>query len=976
MTMTRTYKDKSIRRIIFLMMLAFAALVSFDAPAASSCTVKTSGGSVRPDCPDGRKARYDISPKCIENANKAAGSCIDTMPVTNVARIPEDVCYRNEGWSRKRNHNGMDYAAGMGTAVTAAMDGVIKRFTFGTPEPARGVCQSTGGGYGNVIYIEHKGCDGTYTTRYGHLTNKPVAGLGPGVKVKKGQLIGYVGGTGGACGRPHLHFELRGPGDALVNPMCDQIQGVCNCKTPLPSSGLSKCKDATFAASSSTPIDAAAGVTAISIAQSNNSETPLKGSNSCAPYEEVRNSQREWGCFFCKPFEILFNTASVMAKQAFEALAKAVVSVVLVAFALWLSFVTIKFVSTMEIREPRIYIKTLLNQAFRVLVVVILLNSGLTTILSNTVDPVFSTGLKVAQLAGKISDTCSLGDDNLSVVGSDQGGLSPEMGTGILCTIKAIQDQISDILALGRVCWCLAWSSENAVFYVFPNLGYLLTSFLFYIGGVMLLLIYPFLLVDCILKLSIAVALLPAALGAFAFKITANYLQKIWEIFLNAVFSFIFLSMIIYIIASIAADTLSEIITSDVGILIKLFWWMVEVVKVACVCMLGWAVLGEMKKFADGFASGISFQNSGDIGGRTGSFANEMFLKRPGMAIGKPIAKGAKTAGVAAGRVIAEKYHQVKINSWKNAAQDRDNLPGGANTNNPVRSRAYDENGNVMKDADGNVMYDTTSAWQKFRGKKEYRSFSTDANGNTRMNIVTESRKGKRTETSTDAYATVTRKYDRSGTQVSEKSKANAALLKYAMRSDGTVNRQVINDFMQNSMQSEEDKQLTIIQTVMNERMGEAYGGARLGNSFESRQVEKSTDEEGREVWTVNQVNMDGSRSSFSLTFGANERVMSEFRTIGTNGKGVGFATDGIVQRKSYIEERTEADGSKVTVTEDRYSFSKHYSDISGRPLYSNGDLADNIPADQIMFSKDAMKQFAEQVGRKGNKAYTFKEFK
>ena len=121
---------------------------------------------------------------------------------------------------------------------------------------------------------------------------------------------------------------------------------------------------------------------------------------------------------------------------------------------------------------------------------------------------------------------------------------------------------------------------------------------------------------------------------------------------------------------------------------------------------------------------------------------------------------------------------------------------------------------------------------------------------------------------------------------------------------------------------------------------------------------------------------MDGSRSSFSLTFGANERVMSEFRTIGTNGKGVGFATDGIVQRKSYIEERTEADGSKVTVTEDRYSFSKHYSDISGRPLYSNGDLADNIPADQIMFSKDAMKQFAEQVGRKGNKAYTFKEFK
>ena len=149
-----------------------------------------------------------------------------------------------------------------------------------------------------------------------------------------------------------------------------------------------------------------------------------------------------------------------------------------------------------------------------------------------------------------------------------------------------------------------------------------------------------------------------------------------------------------------------------------------------------------------------------------------MFLKRPGMAIGKPIAKGApKLPELRPVASLPKKYHQVKINSWKNAAQDRDNLPDGANTNNPVRSRAYDENGNVMKDADGNVMYDTTSAWQKFRGKKEYRSFSTDANGNTRMNIVTESRKGKRTETSTDAYATVTRKYDRSGTQVSEKAK-------------------------------------------------------------------------------------------------------------------------------------------------------------------------------------------------------------
>ncbi len=966
--MTTADKRKGIKGIVFIAMLAFAVLTSFGAEAAGSCTVKMNGGSVTPECPDGRKARYDISPKCIEDANKAAGACLNTMPVTNVARIPEDVCFRGTGWSRKRNHNGMDYAAGLGTAVTAAMDGVISRYSFGVAEPARGVCQSSGGGYGNVVYIEHKGCDGTYTTRYGHLTNKPISGLKEGSVVKKGQLIGYVGGTGGACGRPHLHFELRGPGDALVNPMCDQVQSICNCKTPVPSSGLSKCKDASFAASSSTPIDAAVGTTAVSIGSSaSNSETPLKGSSSCAPYEEVRNSYREWGCIFCKPFEILFNTASVMAKQSFDALAKAVVVVVMVAFAIWLSFVTIRFVSTMEIREPRIYIKTLLNQAFRVLVVVILLNSGLSQILALSVDPVFSTGLKVAQLAGKISDTCTLGDDKLTIVGADKGGLSPSMGTGILCTIKAIQDQIGDILAMGELSWCLAWSSENAVMIVFPHLAYLITAIFYYIGGLLLLLIYPFLLVDCVLKLSIAVALLPAALGAFAFKVTANYLQKIWEIFLNAVFSFIFLSIIIYIIASIAADTLNQIIgDTDIGITIKFFWWMVEVIKVVAVCFLGWAVLGEMKSFADKFAGGLKMN---DIGSPTGSFANEFFLKRPGMAVGKPIAKSAMKAGKAAGNVLSEGYHRASINAWRNMAQDSNKIgsPVSHNMFQPVR-RVQNPNG------DGTEMYDTTGLWQRIRGKKEYRTFTTDASGNTKMNVTIQDKKGRRTEVETDAYATVTRKYNRDGAKTEEQAKINAALLKYAMRKDGTYNQEVVNNFMQNTLLSEEDKQVMFVQAVMQERMG-GNALAQMNDSFESRTIEKGSDEEGRETWTINQTYSDGSRSSFKVSFGANNRVLSEFKHTDSKGNGKSFATDGIVQRKSYISTKTNADGSKETVVENRYAFSKYYSQIANRPLYSNGDTADNIPAGEIMFGQKDMQNFAEQVGKKGNKKYTFKEF-
>ncbi len=965
MTMTATYKRKNIKRSVFAALLALTALISFNAEAAGVCAVTYRGGNVTPECPDGSKSRYDISPKCIEDANKSADSCLNTMPVTNVARIPEDVCFRGKGWKRKRNHNGMDYAAGMGTAVTAAMDGVITRYSFGVSEPARGQCQSSGGGYGNVVYIQHKGCDGTYTTRYGHLTNRPIAGLKEGSKVKKGDLIGYVGGTGGACGRPHLHFELRGPGDALVNPMCDQIQGVCNCKTKIPSSGLESCKDATFAASSSTPIEAEAGVTAVSVGTANNAENPAKAAASCAPYEEVRNSYREWGCIFCKPFEILFNTSSVMAKQSFKALAKAVIVVVVVAFAIWLSFVTLRFVSTMEIREPRIFVKTLLNQAFRVLIVVILLNSDLSKLLALSIDPVFSTGLKVAQLAGKISDTCDLGSHKMTIVGPEVGGLSPAMGQGILCTIKSVQDQIGDVLALGELSWCLSWSAEYRIFKVFPHLGYLITAIFFYLGGFMLLFIYPFMLVDCVLKLAIAVALLPAALGAFAFKVTANYLQEIWKIFLNAIFSFIFLSLIIYIIASIAADTLSELIGgTDVGILMQFFWWTVEVIKVVAVCFLGYAVLGEMKNFTKSFAGGLHFSKNG-IGSPTGSFGMEMFAKRPALFVNNLTKNSRKRLGTAAHRVVSEKIHKASIDGWKNAAE-------GARVINPFKPFSRINSGfNKINDENGNTVYDTTSAWQKFRGKQEFRTFETDTNGNTKMNVVVKDKKGKRTEVETDAYATVTRQYGNNGTLQGEQIKVNAALLKYAFKKDGSYNRSMVNDFMQNSLLSEEKKQLMLLQEVMKERLNEST--IQWDDSFENRTIEKSTDATGRETWTVKQ-NNKGTLSTFKVTFGANNRILSEFQVIDAKGHGKSFATDGIVQRKSYISVKVNADGKEITAVKNRYAFSKYYS-TADRPLYANGDMADNIPAQEIMFSKEEMNNFAEQVRSEGNKAYTFKEF-
>ncbi|WP_421701036.1 peptidoglycan DD-metalloendopeptidase family protein [Aliiroseovarius sp.] len=90
-----------------------------------------------------------------------------------------------------RNHNGVDWAAPTGTPVVAAAAGKI-------------AVAGQGGGYGNVVYIDHAG---GLQTRYAHL-NAFADGISAGVDVQAGELIGYVGTTGRSTG-PHLHFELH-----------------------------------------------------------------------------------------------------------------------------------------------------------------------------------------------------------------------------------------------------------------------------------------------------------------------------------------------------------------------------------------------------------------------------------------------------------------------------------------------------------------------------------------------------------------------------------------------------------------------------------------------------------------------------------------------------------------------------------------------------------------------------------------------
>lgn len=124
-------------------------------------------------------------------------------------RTPVDFARISSGFNLKRRHpilntirahKGVDYAAGTGTPIKATGDGRVEFI-------------GTKGGYGRVVVLKH---GSQYTTLYAHMSRYR-KGLKVGMRVKQGQVIGYVGASGLATA-PHLHYEFRQNG-LHKNPM-------------------------------------------------------------------------------------------------------------------------------------------------------------------------------------------------------------------------------------------------------------------------------------------------------------------------------------------------------------------------------------------------------------------------------------------------------------------------------------------------------------------------------------------------------------------------------------------------------------------------------------------------------------------------------------------------------------------------------------------------------------------------------------
>lgn len=135
-----------------------------------------------------------------KNSLLAAIPAIQPVRNENLKQMASGFGYRTDPFTKVRKfHEGMDFSAKSGTPIFATGDGIIER------------ADNTASGYGNHVVIRH---GFGYQTLYAHMSKYNCK---RGQRVKRGDIIGYVGSTGRSEG-PHLHYEVHKNGE-VVNPL-------------------------------------------------------------------------------------------------------------------------------------------------------------------------------------------------------------------------------------------------------------------------------------------------------------------------------------------------------------------------------------------------------------------------------------------------------------------------------------------------------------------------------------------------------------------------------------------------------------------------------------------------------------------------------------------------------------------------------------------------------------------------------------
>ena len=687
---------------------------------------------------------------------------------------------------------------------------------------------------------------------------------------------------------------------------------------------------------------------------------------------KYRNSFKD--CLFCNIFKVLFNTASTMAKSAYETLSDSALTLLLVGTALWLGLTIMRYVSSFNAANPWNMSKEIANKLFVVLCcVAILVVMDSKSFTELVIEPIFQTGLDLAKIAIANSTGATCNTASTAGILAD-GGLPQSMGESILCIIDAIQNKVLDIMAVGSSSICVGVYIESwHQIPLLPHFGYFLTGIVLWVASFLILVIYPWVLVDSLLNLCLAVVFLPFAIAGYPYKPTrAMFVGKVWGAFMNALFMFVFQTIVVAIILmaldNITAEAFNRSLTSagDDGnafqiILDSLAWWSMNFLKLVFILFLGWTVLKQVNTFASQFASavkgggGISVKSS--IGPGVGTLAMSG-VKGMGL---KALGKGVSVAD-SGWQSAKEKWQDMRLDSNKSHVASRQEQIQNKGTQNADGSTSYTNIfGRKFTATDNGYSY------KNWRGKTVTKTVNRGDNGNSVYTTTKTNKDGSQTIISKDGYIKQEVLLDKNGKEVSRVTSRTTVGGRAMLNKDGSVNQVIFNNIMQNSALSENDKKIAILEQLLRERM--PISQTKIGGQpFDSRQIQKGVDENGREYFRIVQQNKNGEKITASMTFGHNGRVLTEMEQVRQDGQAVKRSSDGIfnsIQTYAYQSDGMIDEASRQT----KFSATDYYTQHFGNVVDSNGMVARGVPVNDSFYSAEDLQKFGQQVARNGSPA-------
>ena len=268
-------------------------------------------------------------------------------------------------------------------------------------------------------------------------------------------------------------------------------------------------------------------------------------------------------CFFCPLFTVVYKVAGEMTAISFEALAAGFALVMAMGLAIWIAVQTLSHVSSLTKQDAPKFLMGLIKQSYKVMIAFVLLQLSSQIFIYGVV-PVLSTGLEFGdallderytaiKVSPGLSDMDKMEEVNPGILKrmstlTNTDYYNSELYLKLDNFVVSLQRNISFMQGVGGSLVCigtnaLMFKGDDVRFrdgFVITIQGVLLAGF-----GFLLSIAFAFYLVDAVVQMGIAGALMPFLIACWPFKLTSKYANTGWSMLLNSAFVFAFTGLVL-----------------------------------------------------------------------------------------------------------------------------------------------------------------------------------------------------------------------------------------------------------------------------------------------------------------------------------------------------------------------------------------------------------------------------------------------